>query len=271
MNHPDIIIPDRAWLETKISRFSKEDSKFILDLDGTITDPEKTSWAMLRKLEPKMPGYNQAADALHKIYHPHETDHTLSRERKNELMQEWWSRAAWLFSKYKIKADYLKDIDAKEIQLRGGMREAFDYFKAHNIPVHILSAGIHQTIEMILAHHDIRWDHITLTANQFVFDEEGNYTWFHPKQHIHADNKDEQIAVRNAQSKFHWRSNIILLGDNPPDIKMVDPLERDNTIAVGFCHDRRNWPVYANTFDIVVHSGKSDLWVLQWLMSRISL
>lgn len=267
MNHPDIIIPDRIGLERKLSRFSKHNVQPIFDFDGTMTRPNPTSWAMLTQLESLMPGYNQAAKELHAIYHPYESDNTLSKEKKNQLMQEWWSKAAWLFSTHKIKAEYLRDINAGEILLRDGMREAFDFFRTHNIPVYILSAWVHQSIEMILSYHDITWDHIRLTANQFVFDTEGNYSWFHPEQHIHAGNKAEH-RIDNMESNSKDKMKLIAW-DNRGDI-VVSPDERENTIAIGFCHHPKNWTVYAENFDIVIHSETSDLGVFNWVFNKIS-
>lgn len=70
-------------------------------------------------------------------------------------MQEWWDHAADIFRQFGIKMEYLKNVDVKKVMLREGIYDAFDYFKNNQIPVLILSAGIHQTIEMILSHYGI--------------------------------------------------------------------------------------------------------------------
>lgn len=129
--------------------------RVVADFDGTITRPRPTSWALLDQLEQLMPGYQKAAKAVYAKYHHYETDHTLSQREKTQKMQEWWHEALQIFAQFGMKEEYFEKVSVKDVMLREGISEAFDFLKTQNIPVLILSAGIHQTIEMVLSHHRI--------------------------------------------------------------------------------------------------------------------
>jgi 2-hydroxy-3-keto-5-methylthiopentenyl-1-phosphate phosphatase len=87
-------------------------------------------------------------------------------------MQLWWESALSVFKRLGLKEEHLDTIDVSHVELREGMAEAFAFFAQENIPVLILSAGIQQTIEKVLAYHHLESSNVTLVANQLLFDEE---------------------------------------------------------------------------------------------------
>lgn len=272
MNHPEIIIRNKGELTKKLERMKASNTRVVADFDGTIiAHGVPTSWGLLGQISALGPEYHELREAYFKQYFPMEIDPTLTKAERDTFMEAWWRDHLALFSRFGIREEHFDEVDVHDVSLREGYREAFDYFHEQSIPVLILSAGISQTIEKVLQAQGMDRDHVSLTANRLLFDDDGNYAWVHPPRYIHIGNKDEQHASREVQSHFGERSNIILLWDNLDDIRMVPPHERNDTIAIGYCTSNKIAQMgrYAEVFDIVVPSDTSDHGVLKSITERM--
>lgn len=187
-------------------------------------------------------------------------------------MHAWWQENLDLFREYHMHADHLRTVDVSSVHLRNGIREAFEFFDRSHIPLLILSAGIHQTIEMILDQEKLPETHRTIIANTLLFDREKQYTGVAPKEFIHVGNKEKQVLQKiQTIPSTEKRDKIILLGDHLKDITMIQAEEREHTIAIGFCNsiNMHAFETYLTTFDIVVTSDTSDAGILAYLIDHI--
>ena len=100
------------------------------------------------------------------------------------------------------------------------------------MPVVVLSAGITQTIAQILDAHHLTGPHLSITANEILFDETGMYSGINPPGYIHIGNKDEQHGSSEAKNLRDSHPHVILLGDRVEDINMIQTDDRKNTIAI---------------------------------------
>lgn len=187
-------------------------------------------------------------------------------------MHAWWQENLDLFREYRMHADHLHAVDISSVHLRNGIREAFEFFDRSHIPLLILSAGIHQTIEMILDQEELPEAHRTIIANTLLFDQEKQYIGVAPREFIHVGNKEKQV-IQTTQTIHSTgkRDKIILLGDHLKDITMIPSEEREDTIAIGFCNSMNihAFETYLTTFDIVITSDTSDAGILAYLIDHI--
>lgn len=274
INQRDIIIPDILAVKRKLDLFRIDNTRVVADFDSTITAHGwPTSWSFLWDIRELSTEYHEESARLFTKYHPYESDHSLSRDEHSRIMQEWWENHLGLFRKYWFRQEYFREIDVTKVSLRDGMQEGFEFFRQQDIPVLILSAWISQTIERVMENNNLSGSYISLTANRVLFDKWWDYEGIDPPWYIHVANKNEQHASKTAQEKYVWRANIILLWDNLADIHMIQPDERENTVAIGFCTSNKRDILerYTKIFDIVVTSDISDHWVLEYINRNISL
>ncbi len=261
-----IHIRNQASLRAKLESFHRHNTRVVADFDNTITTyGGPTSWSLLRTLPHFPKEYYQAYASLYEKYHLYETDETLDANVWLTYMRAWWQENLDLFRKYHIHRDHLKSIDISRVHVRNGIREAFEFFDQEKIPLLILSAGIHQTIEMILDGQKIPETHRVIIANELLFDTNNVYMGVYPADFIHVGNKNEQEALKHTKTNsLKARNKIILLGDHLKDIQMIQPHEREDTIAIGFCSSdtQHSLEKYQEIFDIVVVSDTSDEGIL---------
>jgi Pyrimidine 5'-nucleotidase (UMPH-1) len=163
--------------------------------------------------------------------------------------------------------------------MRIGIQSAFRSFRDRGIPIHILSAGIQQTIVSILDHHGIVVD--SITANEILFWSDGSYTGVNPAWYIHVENKWDNISEVQQES-MRKRSMILLLGDNPRDISSIPIEKRNSTLAVGFyqllypkqspdsTENIQHFTKFMDTYDIVVPSADSDIGILEYIWREMN-
>ncbi len=274
LHDADIHISDHGLLDEKLSRFGPDTMRIVTDFDATLSIyGGPTSWSFLRDIWALPQAYHDEAAALFRHYHPYESDTSLDAITHNHLMQEWWRKHLALFRTYGLRREHFNMIDASKMNLRTGIKEALHAFNKYDIPTLILSAWVSQSIELVLEAHNLISNNISVTANRPLFDNDGSYIGIDPPGHIHAGNKDEQHASREAQKTYDGRPNILLLWDNLWDIRMIQTHERDQTIAIGFCTttSRKVLEGYKRTFDIVVTSDVSDHGVMAAITKRLGL
>jgi len=88
-------------------------------------------------------------------------------------------------------------------------------------------------MEMYLKHHNMWSDNISLIGNDFIRDEQGRAVGLKPPM-IHSMNKSETVLkdFPEIYQRIHERKNVILLGDSPSDIQMIDGFEYDTLLKI---------------------------------------
>jgi len=111
----------------------------------------------------------------------------------------------------------------------------------------ILSAGIGNMISGFLDVRNLLAADVTVMANQLIFEDNERVSGFREPV-IHSFNK------RVEQHMIGKRKNVLLLGDTLEDARMVDDVDVNGVIRVGFLNDgvEENRDIYLDHYDLVV-------------------
>jgi HAD superfamily hydrolase (TIGR01544 family) len=143
-----------------------------------------------------------------------------------------------------------------ETPLRDGYQELCNVMNEHKLPLTVVSAGITQIIEAILAKNEFACSNCHVIANEMRFDPDGKICGW--SDLIHSENK--QRASQNFRTVYEERvggRGVILLGDNLGDLGMTEGGQAASLITIGFLNeiDERTGRTEANfveNFDIVL-------------------
>ncbi len=278
----EIIISNPERLEkikTEIIKDGPEKLHVLADFDNTLTkafvDGKKVASliAILRDGDYLTPDYREKAHALASKYAPMEKDPNLALQEKKKAMDEWWAAHFDLLIKSGLnKKDLEKVTESSNIQLREGALEFIDFLREKNIPLVIMSAsGLGEAIFMYLQKHGRLYDNVHIITNQYEWDKNGNAISV-KKPLIHALNKDETL-VKDSPSIFEKikdRKNVLLLGDSPNDIGMVEGFDYKNLLKIGFLNE--NPPAggleeYRKNFDVILTGDASMDFVNEFVKS----
>jgi 5'-nucleotidase len=249
------IFYDAQKVETKLRGWKKENLYILTDFDRTITDgTSKTSWSFIRHYDTGLDEYIAERRALFGYYRPIECDLTIPEEIRKEKTKEWALKHLALFSKYRIKEEIIEiaTSDVSYLSMRQGMKELFELCNEHDIPVIIISAGIGNVIKKFLAHHGCLTKNVFIISN-FIMFENGVATGV-SRDFIHSSDKHLCVLPGMVKDLTCKKSNIILLGDDMHDIKMVREKDRENALKIGFLETNieNNLPYYQEVFDIIL-------------------
>jgi phosphoserine phosphatase len=267
MNSQGVIVDRPLELRKKLRASRGSPLQVITDWDGTATTHESdTSWHLIWSIPALADEFRERCIAYQQKYYPFQQDQSLPKMERIGWIEKWWQDQLSLFREFGVTPSYFDKARSQNLSLREGIGEAFTYCREQGIPIHILSAGITQTIEIIL--RDFSLGHLApfIRANQLLFDELGKYTGITPPRYIHIENKGDHIPA-SCQDR---RLTTVLLWDNLHDVDMAPA--RESTIAIGFCSDResRNLHAYKKAYDIVVRSNSSDLGVTRKILRILS-
>jgi 5'-nucleotidase len=124
---------------------------------------------------------------------------------------------------------------SENIEFREGYQTFFSLLHQYQIPLVILSAGGLGTlsIKKYLEYHQCNYDNISLIGNEFIRDEKGKAVDFQQPL-IHSLNKSETVLQSFPEifTKVRERRNVILLGDSPNDVQMIDGFEYQNLLKI---------------------------------------
>lgn len=263
-------------IERIIQRYTLGNTQVILDFDSTITTGDsESSWWLLKTIGSLPPLYHIDAKTLYDAYQPYENDGSLTDTERDRLMREWWKKHLALFREYWFREQQIQEICTNGIRIRHGIIEALRTLQELSIPVLILSAWVHQSIEKALKDKGALFPNIHIATNRVLFHANGNYKGNSPIVPIHVWNKDEWHIPEEVRKCFKWRTNIILMGDHLLDARMA-PSNAENVVKIGILNQKW-WTIdpekeakfHAN-FDIVVKSTHSDGLVLDYLARNIS-
>ncbi|MDD2566231.1 MAG: haloacid dehalogenase-like hydrolase [Candidatus Gracilibacteria bacterium] len=271
---PEIHIKDRKTVEEKITNFRLENLQIVADFDSTITqDNGHTSWSLFSKSGLMSGEYCKERDSYFDFYYPYEIDATLTFEKKDKLMREWWQKHLELFIKYKLNISVIDIIiqDNSFFDFRYGMEEFLELSVIKNIPFIILSAGLTNTINEFLTFWEVNFFNVHVVSNELKFDEEGFCIGINKDVIIHSENKDEHDMPAHIKELVSGKKDIILLGDSLGDVKMIDENLRKNALKIGFISEKKmsSKDKFMDNFDIVIESNDDSFGVPEMILDLI--
>lgn len=231
----------------------------VADFDKTLTQSDsRTTWAILADTGLMPEEYKKDRYELYNTYRPIEVDNTIDEKIKFEKMQEWFEKHLELFAKYKLKESTLKQTaeDKDIMQLRKGVKEFLEFLHENNVPLIIISAGIGNYIEYYLENNNCYFSNIYIISNMIEFRDD---VAVRIKKIIHSLNKNEAALTEEILETIKDKKQILLLGDQIADTKMVSENKRNQTVRVGFLNEdtKNDIEIYKKYFDIVCEEDTS--------------
>ena len=218
--------------------------------------------------------YAKEAQALFQKYHQKENDPKITLKERKRLMREWWLKHYQLLIKSGLSKKHLKIvIDSQKIKLRKGAKDFFKLLSLIKIPIVIMSAsGLGaEAISMFLKKEKCFYSNIYIISNSFKWDKNGKAIGV-KEPVIHSLNKDETM-VKNFPfyKKIKNRKNVILLGDSPEDVGMIEGFAYKNLIKIGFLNEdvNKNLKLYKKVFDVLILND-SSLYFIKSLIKKLA-
>jgi len=267
-------------LKSGIKKSGLNSLHILSDFDKTLTygqvDGVKTPSiiSMLRDGRHLSENYADEDQALFDKYHPLETALGISREEKKKSMQGWWETHNRLLIKSGLSKSDLEDIvNNGPVKFRDGLPEFLDFLYEHNIPLVILSAsGCGDAIQLFFKKINRDYPNVFYLTNKFNWDEKGRVISIKGPV-IHSLNKDETILekIPKIYKTIKDRKNVILLGDNIEDIKMITGFNYANLLKIGFLNsdDEKIKEAYKKNFDVII-TGDGDFNFINNLIQSLS-
>ncbi|HSX17558.1 MAG TPA: HAD-IB family phosphatase [Patescibacteria group bacterium] len=213
-------INEPAKVLTKLQRFAQAGAGhtyFLFDFDRTLTTSKHTgdnttTWEIMHGLLP-LEG-QKTNNAIRDKYLSLESAGLLSSEDSHR----WLSSQLDLHKMHGTSAQNIKRA-AKAVRLRDGSREVFDACSEAHIPTVILSAGIRDIIELIMAEHSIHPSELLSVKLQFA--SNGRIIGWDKDSTVLANNKRETVKQQLSHITAA-RPYVVLIGDTTDDARMVD-------------------------------------------------
>ena len=263
----NIVIPNHKKLEKLKEQISKEGVEklhVLADFDRTLTyafarGEKVPSIISILRSSGKYLGedYAKKALALYEKYHSIEIDPKIPFEEKKKAMYEWWKTHFDLVIRSGLNRNHLDEVVASgKMKFRQGALEFFDFLHKHKIPLIIMSAsGLGGSVIAALLEKENRlYRNIYIISNSLVWDKNGKAIDI-KKPIIHCLNKDETILKNFPCYKtIKERKNVLLLGDNLEDVKMIKGFDYDNLIKIGFINEdvEKNLKYYSKVYDALI-------------------
>ena len=263
----NIVIPNHKKLEKLKEQISKEGVEklhVLADFDRTLTyafvrGEKIPSIISILRSSGKYLGedYAKKALALYEKYHSIEIDPKIPFEKKKKAMHEWWRTHFDLVIRSGLNRNHLDEVVvSRKMEFRQGALEFFNFLHKHKIPLIIMSAsGLGSSVIAALLEKENRlYRNIYIISNSLVWDKNGKAIDI-KKPIIHCLNKDETILKNFPCYKtIKQRKNVLLLGDNLEDVKMVKGFDYDNLIKIGFVNEdvEKNLKYYSKVYDALI-------------------
>lgn len=230
----------------------------VADFDRTITKGNsKTSWSILANSNLVPKSYIEERQELYNYYRPIEINENMDFELKSSLVKEWFKKHIELFVKYKTSEEVFETAatDLRIMEFRPGAKEFIHFLNKNGIPLIIISAGIGNFIEIFLKHNECLLDNVYITSNKIVFKD--GIACGVDNNIIHSLNKNEVSLPNSIQEKIKNRNNVILLGDQVSDLRMVEKSAHDFVLNIGFYTEEKHEQIETlkSHFDIVCESN----------------
>lgn len=228
----------------------------LADFDNTITAKEcRTSMGLITHSGRFKKGFTEEHEKICNQYKI-----KAIAAKNNEIKNEMWNKTLGgffeLFKKYGLTKSMLESIVQKsDIRLREGFLEFISFLYQEKIPLIIISAGVGNFIEIFLKNNHVFYDNITILSNFISFDQQGKIKEI-PKNIINPANKNEISISKEIQQKIENREYIVLFGDTPGNIKMMEGKEKNKVLSIAFANKTEHIEELKNKFDIVSEDSK---------------
>ncbi|MBU4432605.1 hypothetical protein KKD60_04990, partial [Patescibacteria group bacterium] len=116
------------------------------------------------------------------------------------------------------------------------------------------AASGRESIEFYLREQNLLLDNVHIVSNGFKWDEQGKAIDIE-KPVIHTVNKNEAVLHEYYfYDQIKERKNVLLFGDALEDVFMVEGLEHDNILKIGFLNKKieENRDKFLEAYDAVV-------------------
>ncbi|KPJ54705.1 hypothetical protein AMJ47_03620 [Parcubacteria bacterium DG_72] len=268
----NVLITNQKRFEELKDKFKKaglEKLHVLADFDKTLTKvfvhgkKIASLISILRDNDYLTPGYPKKSKALYAKYFPIEKNLGIPEKERKQAMKQWWTEHFELLmqSKLNIK-DIEKAVEHQDLVLRKGTEELLKKLKEERVPLVVLSSsGLgKEGIELYLDKKQLLFDNIHIISNSFEWNKQG-YATAVKAPIIHGMNKNETAIKKFPEifEKIKNRKNVIILGDNVSDIKMIAGFDYDNLIKIGFLNEdiEENLENYKQAFDVLILEDSS--------------
>ncbi|MFH1399739.1 MAG: haloacid dehalogenase-like hydrolase [Candidatus Woesearchaeota archaeon] len=246
------VINDKLF--KKLAEFrkgGKENLLIVSDFDRTLTKEftdaglPNSTYAALRNSGLMPEEYSRLNKEWYEKYHKIELSREVSVEQKMPLMIEWWEMVMRSMFEYGLTAEVIKQIVGNRVvQMRPGFGDFLE--AASEVPLIIVSAGVGDIIQGIINGYG-RFDNVNVVSNFLDFKRK-----CYKSEIVHALNKTGSFISR--QPWFEARKNVIVLGDTPDDLAVLEGLPYDSAIKFGFSGRTDALEGY----DVIVRDGRMD-------------
>jgi 5'-nucleotidase len=185
-------------------------------------------------------------------------------------MLEWWIAHENLLVESGMNENIIEDIyETSPNTFREGTKEFFKILSEKNVPILIFSAGVGNMIEYFMKKKNILGENVHILSNFFEFDENGKAKGYSGKI-IHVMNKSESDLDEKYKQLVSKRKNVILLGDSIDDLGMVNKMETENIIKIGFLNEdvENKLDLYKKNFDVVI-TGDGSMEFVNGLLGKL--
>jgi len=281
----NIIVPNPAKLKKLVAAFKRggaDKIHVLADFDKTLIKAYvngkyiNSLLAILRDERYLTEDYAKKSYALYNKYHPLEENLRLSRAAKKRSMEKWWVSQFKLLIKSGLnKKNIFRAIKSDRLRLRAGARRFFKLLESRGVPLIIMSAtGLgEESIRAYLHQARSHIGRIHIISNKLLWGKNGRMIGF-KRPIITSANKDETV-IKNFPEIFKIikvRTNVLLLGDQLEDLRMITGFKCNHLIKIGFYNhkNRKNLAPYKKNFDIIILNDSSLGYVNQLLKTIIS-
>ncbi len=251
----------------KMRMLEKGNFDIVMDYDRTITRGDSnTTWGILSRTNILPAEYRSDRMSIYNHYRPIEVDSQIDETVKMAAMEDWFCKHVELLKKYHFNKKQIIDLfnEPDTMILRSGFIEFYNYLNDRNIPIQIVSAGIADFIEEFLKKNKCLSKNVMIKGNYLDFDEDGFVRGLKGSC-VHSLNKNE-IAYQNIDKK-----DVIVIGDQVTDIRMVEGIDRGRVIAIGFINKENMADLegFKDVFDMVLTDDESFQVILDDLKNGI--
>ena len=222
-------------LEVFRNAYKNNNLLIISDFNRTLTLPgTSTSFSSIAKGNFLRKEYLEKRDELFKEYFPYEIGELgNSLQERQEKVDFWFESHLKLLVDEGLTKSMLREI-VKENKNLNEVRENFtDFFNTiqkYQIPLVIVSGGLGDIIDLLLQKYKIPRENFKIISNYFIWNSEGlaiDYNKNHIVNTINKENTDLGLDLGN-------ETCIIVLGDSPEDLDILNNLNFKESLSVGF-------------------------------------
>jgi 5'-nucleotidase len=171
-----------------------------------------------------------------------EVDSKMPYEEKLKHMEDWWIADMSDIANQKLTKDhFLTMTKTSKLHFRYGLSELLRLKQEYKFPMLVVSAGIGEIIkaafEIYLEANGLTTEYLNpfnIVSNLGVYNDEDVLIDFNVP-HVNIMNKDATVAafveaqkLKDEMKGHELRTNILMMGDIPEDVKMINSITYNN-------------------------------------------